>query len=132
MKGSELKGTTFLTLEDGKQYIFKYSMNSLVELEERYGEIEKISDQFKKINFKNVRHLIYAGLIDEKLVNGRVYLTEAYIGANFELDKMEDTVKIIEEAFTKSFGKAPQEENAIEEELPQAVQEAMEEAKKKD
>jgi hypothetical protein len=132
MKGKQLKGNDYITLLDGNTYSFKYSFNSLVELEERYGAIENIEKQFKTINLKNIRHLIYAGLIDEKELNEKHHLTEQYVGAHFDLQTIQQTVGMINEAFTRAFGSGKNGQMEIQEEIPESAKEALAEAKKKD
>lgn len=128
MTGKELKAEYKINLTDGNEYTVKFTMNAIVLLEERYGDFLTITEQFQKISFKNIRTLIYAGLIEKY-----PKITEQYIGSHVDLQNINELVTTVMEAFTSAFPEAAAD-GAVEEqeEVPAHIKELLQDAKKKD
>lgn len=74
-----------LTLSDGRERTFKYTLNAFAEMEDRYGSVQEAMDMLEKENMKAVIFMIWVGLIheDEKL-------TEKQVGNLIEIQDLKE------------------------------------------
>lgn len=92
-KGKELKGIEKVVLKDGNTYKIEFTMNALIELEEKFGSVENAFKQMeKKVGLKEVRLLAYAGLVEHH------DLTEKEVGRLIDLSKVEELFEAISKA----------------------------------
>lgn len=78
----------------GVEHTLRYDLNALVELEEKMGiPLSEMGET--KISIKNVRSMLWAGLIHEN-----ADLTEVEVGSLVDMDNMAE----VQEAITGSFG----------------------------
>ena len=109
----------------GKTYVIRFTLNSFIELEEMYGDVENAMKQLsgevltdekgtpimedvtdedgkttqvekRKVSFKAVRNMLYAGLI-----SAQPDITKADVG-NFEFSDFSDIMAKLMEALTGS------------------------------
>jgi Phage tail tube protein, GTA-gp10 len=79
----------------GKEVSLRYDLNALVELEEKMGvPLSEMGEM--KITIRNVRAMLWAGLIHEN-----EELTEKEVGGLVDMQNMEEVQVAISEAFNK-------------------------------
>lgn len=65
----EIRNSQPTTMElGGKVRTLQFDMNAYAELEERYGSIEKAMNQLQKGGMKDIRVILWVGLIHEEAV----------------------------------------------------------------
>ncbi|NBI30734.1 hypothetical protein [Chengkuizengella marina] len=79
----------------GKDRRLIFDLNSFVELEEDYGDIQEAFNQLQKMNFKAIRKLLHAALLHENL-------TETEVGNLIDMSNMSTVMSKITEAFKTS------------------------------
>ncbi|MFS1511888.1 hypothetical protein VQL36_05550 [Chengkuizengella sp. SCS-71B] len=79
----------------GKERKLLFDLNSLVELEEHYGDIQEAFNQLQKMSFKATRKLLHAALAHENL-------TETEVGSLIDMSNMSTVMSKITEAFESS------------------------------
>lgn len=107
MKGKDLKNQiATIELKDGNTYKIEFSLNAIVELEELFGDLDKVQKIFNKFKTKQLRGLLYCGLIEH-----HPDMTERKAGSLLDFNNMAEVVEKLVEAFTKAFpedeGNAP-------------------------
>ena len=55
-----------ITLTDGIERELKFTLNSMAELEDRYGSVEEAFNKLESQSFKAIRFIIWAGLLSNK------------------------------------------------------------------
>ncbi|MGM7682658.1 hypothetical protein ACSVDA_10945 [Cytobacillus sp. Hm23] len=103
MKNVVEKGVK-ITLD--KERILKYDLNSLVEIEEKYGKegLTTVINKVKEGKLKDIRFLLYCGLIHED-----DELTEKKVGALFDFTNIQGIATTLMSAFVQSLPE-PEEE----------------------
>ena len=83
-----------ITLSDGVEREIKFTLNAMVELEDRYGSVEAAVKELDKNSIKALRCVLWAGLIhnDENL-------TEQQVGNLIDMQYMQSLMDSVEEAF---------------------------------
>ena len=124
--GRSVKPNSIEILIGGKTYVIRFTLNSFIELEEMYGDVENAMKQLsgevikdettgmavmedvtdekgkttqvekRKVSFKAVRNMLYAGLI-----SAQPDITKETVG-NFEFSDFSDIMAKLMEALTGS------------------------------
>jgi hypothetical protein len=97
IKASDLKNKGVKFKLKNKEYNLKFDMNTFVELEEVYGDIDKAFTDLQNKKLKAVRALIYAAI---KVEDEDATLKK--VGRMLTLDDMEKISTIINEALENS------------------------------
>lgn len=83
---------------DGKKYLIRYTMNSMIEMEDRFGSVENIGKlQTENPSLKTIRFLIWLGLQYK-----HPELTEEDIGNMIDMTEMPMIAETIHKAFKDS------------------------------
>jgi hypothetical protein len=88
-----------------KDRILEYDFNAFVELEEKFGTIQGAMEQLQDGKLKNVRTILWAGLIEEDET-----LTEKEVGKMIHLDKIQELAEKINEALSKALPEVKEED----------------------
>lgn len=102
-----------IVLSDGKERHLKYTLNALVEIEDKYGTVDAGFALLDKGSIKAARFILWAGLIHED-----PELTEVEVGALMDMAYMQELMQTMGSAM-KSDVAAP--ENGNESSSPVAV-----------
>ena len=92
-----------IVLDDDKERVMKYTLNSFAEMEERYGSVDAAMEAMDGQSIKAVRFMLWAGLVHED-----PELTEQYVGANINILDLEAMAKIMTSTMTADLP-APEE-----------------------
>lgn len=102
-----------IILSDGKERHLKYTLNALVEIEDKYGTVDAGFELLDKGSIKAARFILWAGLIHED-----PELTEIEVGSLMDMAYMQELMQTMSSAM-KSDVAAP--ENGNESSSPVAV-----------
>lgn len=102
-----------IVLSDGKERHLKYTLNALVEIEDKYGTVDAGFELLDKGSIKAARFILWAGLIHED-----PELTEVEVGSLMDMAYMQELMQTMGSAM-KSDVAAP--ENGNESSSPVAV-----------
>lgn len=119
------KGEHIVKMND-KDYVLKYDLNSLAELQERLGveSFEGILEAFQKMEFKTVRMLLWAGILHNHVDEyERPTVTEREVGS-WNINLM-DVAETIGKALTKAMGVDEQALEELEKKEQQAQKKAV-------
>lgn len=89
MEGTDIKQVgVSVTLDKERHLIF--DLNSFCDLEDKYGSIDKAMDKITKGSMKDIRFMLYLGLLNDDET-----LDEKKVGKLITLDKISDIVKAL-------------------------------------
>ena len=83
-----------ITLTDGVERTIKFTLNAMAELEDRYGSVEEAFKQLDNNSIKDVRCILWAGLIHED-----PDLTEQQVGNLIDIQYMQELMASLGDAF---------------------------------
>lgn len=86
-----------ITLLDGIEHTLRYTLNSMAELEDIYGHVDKAFEALNKGSMKAIRNVLWAGLLHEE----NPY-TVQQVGNLIDMDLMADLQSTMNEAMTGS------------------------------
>lgn len=92
-KLSEIKPGATILLD--KQRTLRFTLNALSLIEERFGDMQKASEQAQNGKVSVIRTLLWAGLVHEDNA-----LSEEQVGDMVDMTNLEAVVKAIEQAFS--------------------------------
>lgn len=95
-----------IVLSDGKERHLKYTLNALVEIEDKYGTVDAGFELLDKGSIKAARFILWAGLIHEDPA-----LTEVEVGALMDMAYMQELMQTMGSAM-KSDVAAPAGDNS--------------------
>lgn len=90
-------------LGDGVEREIKFTLNTMADLEEKYGTIDAAFEELEKGSIKSIRFFLWAALQHEDKP-----LTEKQVGAIIDVQSLGKLMKAIEEATKQDM---PQEED---------------------
>ena len=76
-----------IQLDDGKERVIKYTLNSFALMEEQYGSVELAIKAMEEGSIKAVRFMLWAGLVSSDEA-----LTEQYVGNHIDILDLEEIV----------------------------------------
>lgn len=79
-----------VTLSDGKEREFRYTLNSFALMEERYGSIEAAMEEMEGGKIAAVRFMLWTGLVD-----GDPELTEMKVGSLIDIRQMPEMTTLM-------------------------------------
>lgn len=88
--------TTKITLE-GKDYELKFTLNSMAELEDAYGSIDKAMEAMGKQSIKAIRFFLWAGML-----HANENLTERQVGNMVTFEVLPACAEALGEALKKA------------------------------
>lgn len=112
---------------NGKDYVLKYDLNSMAEIQERMGvdSMDGVLRKFEAMEFKTIRLMLWAGILHNHLdEHERPTVTEREVGT-WDM-KLMDCATVIGEALQRAMGLEKEEIDRLE-----AEQKAQELAQKK-
>jgi hypothetical protein len=82
-----------ITLNDGVEREVRFTLNAMVELEDRYGSVQAAFEELDKNSIKAARFILWAGLMhaDENL-------TERQVGNLIDVQYLQDIMDTMSEA----------------------------------
>lgn len=95
-----------IVLSDGKERHLKYTLNALVEIEDKYGTVDAGFELLDKGSIKAARFILWAGLIHED-----PDLTEIEVGSLMDMAYMQELMQTMGNAM-KSDVAAPAGDNS--------------------
>lgn len=103
---TEVKGKVIkLTLNDGIERSLKYTLNSLAELEDRFGTVQAAFDKLEKENsMKALRCILWAGFLHES-----PDLSELEVGNLIDIEYMQELTSSLNQALDQDVGTAEDE-----------------------
>jgi hypothetical protein len=85
-----------VTLLDGKEYTIIFNLNTMADIEDRFGTIEAAMVALENNSFKAIRTVLWAGLL-----NSHPSLTEKEVGGLINLSTMGEMLGVLISAFKK-------------------------------
>ncbi|MGF2618436.1 hypothetical protein FZC84_21265 [Rossellomorea vietnamensis] len=126
MKAKELRGIVPIQLKDGQTYKMEFTFNSICELEDKLGSIEKVFEEITKPTMKNTRMLLWAGLWEHH------EMTEKEVGRLLDFNVIGQVTRAVEKGINFAFPttEGPAGEQEVDE-MPDEMKAVLQEAKAK-